>query len=594
MLDLQEIELKITNLKVDLEKASTQSKKETLSKQIAKLNRSLEAISAYEAINIQDTVFNGDPTKLGIVTAKEIQNELPVIWVNWNGLTTSSVPNTLTVVPSEQLKWQWIEDSYTRLYDHEVALRAQLRGSLRDRVSCDDMAVLWEELERLKTEQKVLSSQTATNLMPRTAQASEPSSDDVSFSPLSAIKQNETRQEKIIELWEDAISFHYPLDSGFFLHNRKVIVRSYQLSKQHNLVFPVVFDGEHEHLAHPLELKKIPLGQINLFPKDNADPDEPEEENNEKIIIDSEFKNLLRPLTEEEYEQLEKNLIKDRCPVITIWKGHNTIIDGHHSYAIAQKHNIPYTVREVELDSRSAVLQWMYSLQLGRRNLSESEKSYYRAKQYESLKQERGGDRKSHQYLEQNKKSSEKSNCHAVSLKNFATTAKTIAEKTGVTERTIHRDNQYAKAVDTIATKLDISPQEIIHARLSKKAVSELKDEPVKVIKQKLANPKAKPVRDLPKLEIGQLVQIKSDRTNKDLVGYNKSYAVVKKLKRTCADIDVWGKLLTDIHLQFLNPVEDKVAICANISPDFFLRIMANYESFDSAVEHIPVKICGG
>ncbi len=63
MLNLQELELEITNLKADLKKADTQTKKEALSKQIAKLNRSLETISAYEVINLQDTVINGDSTK---------------------------------------------------------------------------------------------------------------------------------------------------------------------------------------------------------------------------------------------------------------------------------------------------------------------------------------------------------------------------------------------------------------------------------------------------------------------------------------------------------------------------------------------------
>ena len=340
------------------------------------------------------------------------------------------------------------------------------------------------------------------------------------------------------------------------------------------------------------------FAQINIFPEDNTDPDEPEEvkSSKETITIDPDFKNLLRPLTEEEFDQLEKNLLRDGSPIITLWKGHNIIIDGHHTHEICLKHNIPFTTREIELAERSDVINWMFDFQLGRRNLTEKEKSYYRAKQYNSLKKERGGN-----YGNQYTKEEEVKNlpmCHSDTKANPLLhkdySAQKIAQKNGVSQRTITRDAKFAQDTDAIAAKLGISPQEIILSDLSKKAVSELKDEPVKVIKQKLANPKVKPVRELPQLKVGQLVQIRSDRTNKDLVGYNKSYAVVKKLKRTCADIDVWGKLLTDIHLQFLNPVEDKVAICANISPDFFLRIMANYESFDSAVEHIPVKICGG
>ena len=116
---------------------------------------------------------------MGVVTAKEIQNQLPVIWVDWNGHTTSCVPTALTVIPPKQLEWQWIEDNFTRLYD---------------RASCDDIAVLLEELENLKTEEKVLFSRS--------------SQDDL----LSEIQKNKSCQDKIIELWQDAIAFHYPLN----------------------------------------------------------------------------------------------------------------------------------------------------------------------------------------------------------------------------------------------------------------------------------------------------------------------------------------------------------------------------------------------
>ena len=47
------------------------------------------------------------------------------------------------------------------------------------------------------------------------------------------------------------------------------------------------------------------------------------------LRIDPIFKNLIRPLHKDEYEQLEDNLIKDGCldPII-VWEG--TIIDGHN------------------------------------------------------------------------------------------------------------------------------------------------------------------------------------------------------------------------------------------------------------------------
>ena len=397
----------------------------------------------------------------------------------------------------------------------------------------------------------------------------------------------------------------------------------------------MVFDGGHEHLAHPLELRKIPLGQLNIFPEDNTDPNEPDEETNSEMssvslrsemthtssddvgstveensentsdfIIDPEFQNLLRPLTDEEYEQLEKNLIKDRFPVITVWREHNTIIDGHHSYAIALQHNIPYTVREIELESRSAVIQWMYDLQLGRRNLSSEEKSYYRAKQYELLKQERGGDRRSFQYREKNEKSNchtvslkpsesrEKSNCHTVSLKSSdtnasqpTTTASTVAEKTGVTERTIHRDSKYAKAVDAIAQKMDCSPQKIINSSLSRKQVKEMVDLPVETIKQKLENPTFIEPRELPELKVGDVVRIKSDRKNKDFVGYNGTYAICDRVYESCADIRIWQKLIPHVHKQFLQPIEgETITLKVTLDKKWLKNLMLAYDSIEEAI----------
>ena len=99
---------------------------------------------------------------------------------------------------------------------------------------------------------------------------------------------------------------------------------------------------------------------------------------------------------------------------------------------------------------RSDVINWMYDLQLGRRNLTEKEKSYYRAKQYNSLKKEWGGDR-GNQYTEkkttprlsvrQDEKTSPsilpKGHIDPLAKppSNKDSTAQKIAKKTGVSEK---------------------------------------------------------------------------------------------------------------------------------------------------------------
>ena len=68
------------------------------------------------------------------------------------------------------------------------------------------------------------------------------------------------------------------------------------------------------------------------------------------LKIDPEFQGKIPPLTFEELEQLEKNIVNDGKVInpIIIWKG--LVVDGHNRYAILQKHpDIPYTVHEKDL-----------------------------------------------------------------------------------------------------------------------------------------------------------------------------------------------------------------------------------------------------
>ena len=90
----------------------------------------------------------------------------------------------------------------------------------------------------------------------------------------------------------------------------------------------------------------------------------------QNIIIDEEFRDLIPPLTEEEREQLETNLLGDgvRDPLVT-WNG--ILIDGHNRYEIAQKYGLDFKVVEMEFGSRDEAKIWVVYNQLGRRNLSD-------------------------------------------------------------------------------------------------------------------------------------------------------------------------------------------------------------------------------
>ena len=93
-----------------------------------------------------------------------------------------------------------------------------------------------------------------------------------------------------------------------------------------------------------------------------------------KIHIDNEFKNLIPPLTNEEYKGLEESILKEGCrDSLVTWNG--TLIDGHNRYEICTKHNIPFETVEHNFDSRQAVIEWIILNQFGRRNLPAHERA---------------------------------------------------------------------------------------------------------------------------------------------------------------------------------------------------------------------------
>ncbi len=103
--------------------------------------------------------------------------------------------------------------------------------------------------------------------------------------------------------------------------------------------------------------------------------------------IDKEFAELCPPLTAEECKTLEANLIEDGCrePIIT-WAGHqDTIIDGHNRYKICEKHGIKYHTKALSFSSREEVKTWIIRNQLGRRNITISQRAILAAMLSERL-----------------------------------------------------------------------------------------------------------------------------------------------------------------------------------------------------------------
>lgn len=91
----------------------------------------------------------------------------------------------------------------------------------------------------------------------------------------------------------------------------------------------------------------------------------------QNILIDKEFQALIPPLSAEEKQQLEANIVADGCrDPLVVWG--ETLIDGHNRYEICTRLGLPFDTVQKEFESRVHVRIWMRQLQRGRRNLSDA------------------------------------------------------------------------------------------------------------------------------------------------------------------------------------------------------------------------------
>ena len=161
------------------------------------------------------------------------------------------------------------------------------------------------------------------------------------------------------------------------------------------------------------------------------------------LKVDPEFQGKIPPLTFEELNQLEANILRDGRIInpIIVWEG--LIVDGHNRFTIAKKHpEIPFTVHEKEFSSRYEAIIWICKNQLGRRNLTPEQKKYLIGKQYEAEKMSHGANDgfrgNQHELVSAGKRH----------LPTGIQTCKRIAKDNGVGKTYVKDAEQYAKGVD--------------------------------------------------------------------------------------------------------------------------------------------------
>ena len=110
------------------------------------------------------------------------------------------------------------------------------------------------------------------------------------------------------------------------------------------------------------------------------------------LKIDPEFQSQIPPLTDDEFHQLEENILKEGKLISPLIVWNNTLVDGHNRYEIVQEHpEISFSTMPLPFESREEVLAWICKNQLGRRNLTPEQKKFLIGKQYSVEHRKPGG-----------------------------------------------------------------------------------------------------------------------------------------------------------------------------------------------------------
>ena len=169
------------------------------------------------------------------------------------------------------------------------------------------------------------------------------------------------------------------------------------------------------------------------------------------LKIDPEFQSQIPPLTNDEFKQLEENILKEGkllSPLI-VWG--NTLIDGHNRYAILQKHpEICFSTMPLRFANREEALAWICKNQLGRRNLTPEQKKFLIGKQY-SVEHRKPGGNGNNQHTAAAKKTAPEELCQIDTIPPTSAEAsirKQIAERNNVSESYVARSEKFMRGVE--------------------------------------------------------------------------------------------------------------------------------------------------
>lgn len=149
--------------------------------------------------------------------------------------------------------------------------------------------------------------------------------------------------------------------------------------------------------------------------------------------INPAFSELLPPLPDEQYAQLEADIRGNGCYCPVVVNENMEIVDGHHRYNICNKYDIPFRIVVFSFENVLEAQQWALDTQKARRNLSAWELGQIAIKLKPAI-EEKG---KENMAAGGGDKVSSEAKASSAILPNPVDTRKVLADAAGLGERTM-------------------------------------------------------------------------------------------------------------------------------------------------------------
>lgn len=181
------------------------------------------------------------------------------------------------------------------------------------------------------------------------------------------------------------------------------------------------------------------------------------------IKINLDFENLIPRQTAEQFKQLEENMVADgraRNPLV-IWKGKNTLVDGHHRVKILKAHpELRWSVVEQEFADEEEVKEWIIKNALGTRNLTQADWMMLMSALYKMRKKKAGAPKRNANASKQCAQ-----NEH-IEEKEPSRISEQIAKELGVARETVKRAEWFADGLEAADAIVPGTKEKVIAGEL--------------------------------------------------------------------------------------------------------------------------------